>query len=191
MPSKEGDIRFNSDWRNFKNKVGKWFMFLDNNILAYKDHLTVLKDIVDSKLIIDFNQAMDIRLLTEDNAKMLSLIRWNTFIRFSFDWVYLDNSIIKGIKLLNKLGIPLYKIFIYVLIGYNTTEEEDVYRIELLRSLGTIPFAMPYNKFDRYQKDFSRYVNNKKIFKTFTWEYYKNNKYKINNRKLINSDLII
>ena len=33
-------------------------------------------------------------------------------------------------------------------------------------------FVMPYDKFNRYQKDFSRWVNNKIIFKSCTWEEY-------------------
>jgi len=48
--------------------------------------------------------------------------------------------------------IPTYKIMCYVLIGFNTTEEEDLYRIHRLRELKIDPFVMPYNKNDRYQK---------------------------------------
>lgn len=33
-------------------------------------------------------------------------------------------------------------------------------------------FVMPYDKFNRYQKDFSRWVNNKIEFKSCTWEEY-------------------
>lgn len=34
---------------------------------------------------------------------------------------------------------------------------------------------MPYDKFNLYQKDFSRWVNNKIEFKSCTWEEYKKN----------------
>ena len=61
----------------------------------------------------------------------------------------------------------------YVLIGYWSTPEEDLYRVEELRKLGVNPFVMPFNKKDRYQKDFARWCNRKEIFKTCKWEDYK------------------
>jgi hypothetical protein len=45
--------------------------------------------------------------------------------------------------------------------------------IETLNSLKIDPFVMPYNKHDRYQKDFARWVNMKATFKTVKWADYK------------------
>jgi hypothetical protein len=40
-------------------------------------------------------------------------------------------------------------------------------------------FAMPYNRKDKYQRDFARWVNHKAIFKTVSWnEYIANTKKK-------------
>lgn len=61
----------------------------------------------------------------------------------------------------------------YVLIGYSSTEEEDLHRVETLRGLGIDPFVMPYNRKDLYQRMLARYVNNKKIFKKATWADYR------------------
>jgi hypothetical protein len=36
-------------------------------------------------------------------------------------------------------------IVVYVLVGYDTTLEEDLRRFERLRELGVRPFAMPYD----------------------------------------------
>src|SRR3989304_2030944 len=90
-----------------------------------------------------------IRLVTEENAKILATIKWHSFYRFSFDWVFLDKQIIEKVKLLNNFGLSSYKIFCFILIGYNTTVEEDLYRVELCRELKINPFVMPYNKFDK------------------------------------------
>ena len=63
----------------------------------------------------------------------------------------------------------------YVLIGYWSSEEEDLYRVMHLWDKYKIhAFAMPYNKFDKYQRSFARWCNNKIIFKTRSWEEYKN-----------------
>lgn len=67
----------------------------------------------------------------------------------------------------------------YVLIGFWSTPEEDLMRVQHLWDDYKIhPFVMPYNKFNRYQKDFARWCNNKVIFKSCTWDEYIGEKYK-------------
>ena len=61
----------------------------------------------------------------------------------------------------------------YVLIGYNSTPEEDLHRVETLRKLGANPFAMAYDRTVQYQKDFQRWVNHKAIFKTVKFKDYR------------------
>ena len=72
----------------------------------------------------------------------------------------------------------------YVLIGYHSTEEEDLHRVETLRSYGCDPYVMPYDKFDDYQKKFTRWVNHKAIFKSVAWKDYKSGERK----KIINEN---
>ncbi len=173
VPEKEGKIRYNQHWGGFCNfQKGKYWVFLDNNILAYNKHEQVLSEIIERKMKIDFNQATDIRLVNESNAKLLAKIKWNTFYRFSFDWINLENIIREKVALLIENGLRTYKMFCFVLIGYNTTEKEDLYRVEMLRDLKIDPFVMPYNKSDRYQKRLARWVNHKAIFKSVKWENY-------------------
>jgi hypothetical protein len=172
VPEKEGDIRFHQRIEGFENPKGKHWVFLDNNILAYTDCNSFLQYIIDQKLKVDFNQATDIRLVDEDKAKLLSRIKWTSFYRFSFDWVGMDKLIKEKVALLIESGLKAYKMFCFVLIGYNTTEEEDLYRVELLRSLKIDPFVMPYDKSVLYQKKFARWVNHKAIFKSVKWHEY-------------------
>lgn len=60
----------------------------------------------------------------------------------------------------------------YVLVGFNSTVEQDMYRIERLRELGIKPYVMPYRDFEnktkpsQYAKDLARYVNKAMIFKS-------------------------
>ena len=173
VPEKEGDIKFHQNIEGFENPKGKYGMFLDNNILAYSEAMAVLKTIIDRKIKVDFNQGMDIRLINSEIASLLSKIKWLRFLRFSFDHVSMKNVVLKSIKLLNKSGIESYRLLFYVLIGYNTTEQGDINRIELLRKEGCDVFAMPFNKADNYQRKFARWVNHKAIFKTVKWKEYK------------------
>jgi hypothetical protein len=46
------------------------------------------------------------------------------------------------VKLLAEYGIPAHHLVFYMLIGFNTTEEEDLQRVEILRSLGCEIYPM-------------------------------------------------
>ena len=63
------------------------------------------------------------------------------------------------------------KIMCYVLIGFSTTEEEDLYRVNKLKDIGIDPVAMAYNKNPKF-KNFCRWVNHKAIFKSVSWKEY-------------------
>jgi len=70
--------------------------------------------------------------------------------------------------------------------GKNTSKIEAVLlnrkrgpvQVETLRKLKIDQFVMPYNKHDRYQKDFARWVNMKGNFKTVKWSEYRLDKKK-------------
>jgi len=73
-------------------------------------------------------------------------------------------------------ALPKDSLTAYVLIGYNTTPEQDLYRVMKLKEEGIKPFVMAYDKTNRYQKDFARWVNRKAIFETVKWEDYRGRK---------------
>ena len=56
--------------------------------------------------------------------------------------------------------------------------QEDLYRIEILfNKYKILPYVMPYNQKNKYQRDFRRWVNAKNIFKSVKWQDYKKKKY--------------
>lgn len=65
----------------------------------------------------------------------------------------------------------------FVLIGFDSTREQDYERVMTLAEMGCMPFVMPYNKDDRYQKTFARWVNNRAVFKSCSWRDYEYNTY--------------
>ncbi len=150
---------------------------LDNNILAYKDHINELIKLRDSEKRIDFNQGLDIRLITPENAKLLSEIkRWKGLrLRFAFDDPTLKKIIKYKLRILDDAGISNGCIQFYVLIGYKTTHYENLMRVKFLRRRGIDVFAMPYNKMDPYQKTFARWIN-RHYYKYQKWEEYSFNK---------------
>ena len=81
-----------------------------------------------------------------------------------------EKLVMGGLARVIKYIKPTY-ISVYVLIGYDTTKDEDLYRVMKLRDCGVNPYVMPYNKNNQYQKSFTRYVN-KYIYKKVKWENY-------------------
>lgn len=173
VPKKEGKFHIVGDiygfWRGQKR-----LMLLDNSLNTDEKHfLRICNQIEKEKISIDFNQGLDIRHLTDIQVKALSLLRlWGqTPLRFAWDLMENEPFVRRGISILHHHKLILKSMF-YVLIGFNTTEEEDLYRVEELRGLKAEPFVMPYDKFNPYQKDFARWVNHKAIFKSVKWENY-------------------
>jgi radical SAM superfamily enzyme YgiQ (UPF0313 family) len=85
VPKKEGGLHIVGDVE--KIAVRRHVVFMDNNFLA-ADEDFVHEQLDKSrrlKLQIDFNQALDARLVTAKNAEWLAKCSWNPYIRFSCD----------------------------------------------------------------------------------------------------------
>lgn len=71
-----------------------------------------------------------------------------------------------GYSLDSHLPCPENVYPVYVLVGFDTTPEEDEYRVRTLADLRIQQFVMPYDKEDPYQRAFARLVNRPQIFRT-------------------------
>ena len=173
VPKKEGAIRPVGDIYDFWRGQDR-LMLLDNNLTALPDQFErICKQLIKERVRVDFSQGLDIRLITAEMAQLLSQIRLWKRIHFAFDNIALEKQVRAGIKILTENGVSAHKLMFYVLIGFDSTPDEDLYRVEVLRGLGVDPFVMPYNKSDEYQKRFARWVNHKAIFKSVPWHEYK------------------
>ena len=148
-------------------------MLLDNNLTALPEQFELIcKQLIKEKIKVDFSQGLDIRLITPEMASLLSKVKLWKQIHFAWDDIRIEKAVRRGIEILTKNGVSKHKLMFYVLIGFNSTHEEDLYRVETLRGLGVDPFVMPYDKTNPYQKRFARWVNHKAIFKSVKWEDY-------------------
>jgi radical SAM superfamily enzyme YgiQ (UPF0313 family) len=167
VPKKEGKIRAISPMN--LNPKGKYIEVLDNNFFANPNWKDAIKYLIDKKQPVNFH-GIDARILTEEHAYNLNKLKHHKSIKIA--WDNAKQNMIPRFKEIIKYIKP-YKLMCYVLIGYNSTKEDDLYRVEKLRELGINPFVMPFNKDDLYQKKFARWVNHKAIFKTVQWKDYK------------------
>lgn len=68
-------------------------------------------------------------------------------IHFAFDLMKNEKEIKRGLKLYKETtNISERKTGVYILTNYNTTHEEDLYRIYTVRDLGYMPYVMIFNK---------------------------------------------
>jgi hypothetical protein len=173
VPKKEGHIQAVGDIYDFWHGQ-EFLMLLDNNLTALPDQFErICKQFIKEKIKVDFSQGLDIRLITPEMSQILSKVKLWKQIHFAFDDIHLESTVRNGIKMLNDNGVKSHKLMFYVLIGFNSTPEEDLHRVEVLRGLGVDPFVMPYNKNDEYQRRFTRWVNHKAIFKSVKWQDYR------------------
>lgn len=160
----------------------KYIEILDPNTLACKDWKEILTQLENSKSYVNFNQGLDIRMMTEEKAEILSRIKIKA-IHFAWDR-YEDKDLIQ----------PKFKFFrerskinqrnlqVYVLCGDKEQRilDTDLERIYWLRENGFSPYVMLYNKYNlphRHElKDLQRWVNNRFIFwSTDKFEDYRRN----------------
>lgn len=139
---------------------------LDPNLLASKDRMNLLDQLIESRAMVNFNQGLDIRLADESVAEKLNRIRVK---RLHFAWDNPDQDLRPFFERFTKA----YKRkssstkVAYVLVNFNSTMEQNLYRIYTLRDLGYDPYVMVYDKpnASKQIKDLQRWVNNKFIFR--------------------------
>lgn len=130
----------------------------------------------DSRAIIGDN-GIDVRLITSDNVKLITDIRW-AGIHFAWDFMNSEAEVKRGLELYKKHAVRKSSghgyANVYVLTNYNTSHEEDLYRVENLKSMQYEPFIMIFDKPNapKITKHLQRYVNNRFIFYSTTWEDY-------------------
>jgi hypothetical protein len=171
VPKKEGKFRDVAEIKDLINPKSNVLILHDNNLTADPLVIDKLHEIKDRKLIVDINQGCDVRLMTEDIAKAMSEVKHLRSFHYAWDLMAFEDKVMEGIKTLSKY-IKAYRHMCFMLVGFNTTFEEDFYRFRKLRELKVDPYVMIYNqKKDLRLKHFARWVNGR-IYKSCSWKEY-------------------
>lgn len=153
----------NEFWSGQKN-----IKLLDPNILACREHLDLLQQLVDSKSYVDFTQGLDIRLTNERNIALLNEIKVKQ-IHFAWDNAQDDlKPYFEKYKKLAKHKPHGRYGTVYCLTNFGSTMEENLYRIYTLRDLGYDPYVMIYDKPNapREVRLLQRWCNNILVFRS-------------------------
>jgi len=148
-------------WRGQKK-----ITIMDPNILAVPQASDLLQQLADSKSWVDINQGLDARLLTEEKIEIIRKIKMKRY-HFAWDNPKDENKILPKLKQFSEMiKVDRHNTLVYCLVNYNSTLEEDLYRVYKLKSLNMQPYVMIYDKkhADPIYKNLQRYVNSPMIF---------------------------
>ena len=146
----------------------KYIKLLDPNILACKEHLNLLQQLVDSNAYVDFTQGLDIRLTNEKNVNLINQIKVKE-IHFAWDNAKDDlRPYFEAYKQYAKHKPHGHYGTVYCLTNFGSTMEENLYRVYTLRDIGFDPYVMIYDKPNAPKeiRYLQRWCNNKIIFRS-------------------------
>lgn len=175
VPRKEGNFKVIGSLADLWNGIkGTLVTIFDNNILADLTHFGhICQESILQNTKLDFNQGLDHRKLTPETVALLKAIRHIEY-RFAFDSPAYYSSVDRAIQLLRDGGIN--RSLWYVLVGFNTTFQEDLDRVNFLRDRGQQAYIQ---RFTHKRNEFryialSQWVNQHHIFSGMTWEQFLN-----------------
>ncbi len=166
---KEGDIHPVEPMQC--NPRAQWIEVLDNNFFANPEWRKAIADLKGQGLPVKFH-GVDIRIMDEEQAYALNSLRLRNGVHIAWDLPQIDLT--DRLKALIKYIKP-YKIVCYVLVGFNSTREQDLFRLRTLKSLGIYPFLQPFRDYDnkrkpsQYEKDIARWANRAWLFKSIVF----------------------
>lgn len=151
------DTRHHSIWE-FHDSRFKKICLLNNNTFADKQWKETFNEIWDAGLTVIDENGYDLRLITEEKADALRRTKFQGKIHYAWDRVQDEYQILEGLKIAPKGHV-------YVLIGFDTTEEGDLYRVQKIIDHGHDPYIMPYSQ-SKKEKRFKRFID------SFMWRKY-------------------
>ena len=138
---------------------------LDPNITACRDKRDLFRQYRETGATINFNQGLDMRCMNEEDIEDINRMR---IVKMHFAWDNPKDNLEPKFRAFAEKHKRKRNGMVYCLTNYNSTMEENLYRIYTLRDLGYDPYVMVYNKpsAPREIRDLQRWCNNKYIFKT-------------------------
>ena len=173
----------------FLDTSRKHIYLWDDNIMAAppKVFAKVMDDLKSTGKSFQFRQGMDIRLMTEQKAKLLSEVKYHGDYIFAFDHYRMDDpnekrqveQTIKGLKVWRKYCLKSTKL--YVLVAYDSQDEKDIegafFRIKILMEHGCLPYIMRFeeynnSRFKSLYTQLARWCNQPGFYKKMSFRQY-------------------
>ena len=170
VPRKEGPVRPYMDVDDIAIDGRNKLVLMDNNILACEYGLQQIEKIASKGLRVDFNQALDARLVTEEVAAKLAKVRWLGHIRFGCDSPKQIEYCERAMALIDGYRGKPACYLMYTMIGDDFNE--SVSRISHWKGRRRVRVvAQPFRDVDnpnqqipKWQKDLARWAMRRELF---------------------------
>ncbi len=169
VPQKEGTIQPYMDVDDIAINGRTKLILMDNNILASEYGIKQIKKIIDKGYKVDFNQALDARLINERIAHLLSKVRWINNIRLGCDTQKQIYQCEKAMRAIDRHAGKNMHYLLYMIIDDDINECYK--RLSHFRDNKKVRIsAQPYRDFNKinqvpqWQKDMARWANRKEIY---------------------------
>ena len=178
VPKKEGRPSSINTIDDLIVQDSNFLVLLDNDPFGNPDWKDRFAEIRERKLKVNFSQGINIRVMSEEQAHELSTIKFQNLrgtksqVTFAWDNMKDERLIKRGIARCHAVGIKSWRMQFFVLIGFDSTPEEDLHRVQTILDYGADPFVMPIDKSNLYQKSFARWCNSR-MCKSVPWSEYR------------------
>lgn len=184
VPLKEGRIGDYwpiSAWNQGRRKI----VLLDNDLPLGPWHDRVLTECLELDLKLSISQGYDLRCVARgdvgrESLELLYEVRPYDLafhehrLYVAWDYLGIEPYVRKGVEELLDVGFRPRELTCYILCGFNTSHDEDLYRYRVLwEDYGVYPFVMVYNnrRDDPWLRAFARWVN-RRLHKMVPWSEY-------------------
>lgn len=170
VPIKEGNIKPYRDVEEIAVDKRTNLILMDNNILASDYGMLQIEKIIRNKYRVDFNQAIDARLITKDVAKSLAQVRWLNQIRLGCDTPQQIVECEKAMAMIDRYRKNPAQYLLYAMIDGTIQDAYD--RISYFRDNKRVRIvAQPYRDFNnpkqvipQWQKDMARWAMRRELY---------------------------
>jgi hypothetical protein len=172
VPIKEGKVKPYRDVEEIAIEGRTNLILMDNNILASDYGLEQIEKIVRKGYRVDFNQALDARLVTEDIAQLLAKVRWLSPIRFGCDTPKQIAECERAMAMIDRHREKPMPYLMYTMINADMNEAYD--RLSYFRNNRKVRVvAQPFRDFNnprqvipQWQKDMARWAMRRELWTT-------------------------
>lgn len=170
VPRKEGAVRPYMDVDDIAVSGRTNLILMDNNVLACDYGIRQIEKIVERGYRVDFNQALDARLVTCDIAQLLAKVRWLNQIRFGCDTPKQIEECERAMQMIDGYRNKPASYLMYTMIGSDF--DESFHRLNHWRTFKRVRIvAQPFRDVDnprqiipQWQKDMAHWANRHQLF---------------------------
>ena len=165
-----------SQVEEFISEKNKYITLLDDNILGFGGWRKIIEKLMGTGKYFEYKQGMDMRLMTEEKAKILNEAKYHGDYIFAFDNLKYKDDLIPKIKIWNKYKSK--QTMFYVLCGFKGQGVDNIVetfeRIKILMDLNCIPYIMRHKRYNKSKYrgiyvSLARWCNQRSFFKKLSF----------------------